>query len=327
MTSRRITLSAAVLGTVVGLAMSAAGAIDRAGSTTDRALSVAVGVFLVLGAHLLPALTRGAAARLLWIGVMLAVTYSHASWLISSAHRAGERRASTVQADARTSALRDQLAQITARPVATVAADVAAAASRAAAADSGSASCAARPGATPRTCAAARNTASAARERLGALRIELAEAERAAALRAQLADAAGQHDTRQAEAGADPVAAVLANLTGTPAETVLLLVSLLSSVLVELLAAVLWSSALRREEQPDTITTAQEIPAMASRRSRQRQGAKPWRDQQPPTHHDTAEQSLMERLTEIGQQLAQRARDDPGDSRAPATQRSAGAAA
>lgn len=324
MIRRRITLSAAVLVTAVGLAMSAAGAIDRAGSTTDRALSVAVGCCLVLGAHLLLALTRSAGARLLWVGMMLAVTYGHASWLISSAHRAGADRAAAVQTDTRTSALRDQLAQIAARPVATVAADVAAAAARAAAADSGSASCAARPGATPRSCSTAKATASAARERLGALRIELAEAERAAALRAQLADAAGQHDARQAEASTDPVAAVLANLTGLTAETVLLAVSLLSSVLIELLAAVLWSSALRQDDHAATYThthhhpqtTTPEIAPMASRRLRQRQGAKPWRDPQAAPQqqsHDTAEQSLLERLAEIGRQLAARPPDELGD--------------
>lgn len=331
MPSRRITLSAAALVTAVGLAMSAAGAIDRAGSTTDRALSVAVGGCLVLGAHLLPALTRGAAARLLWVGMMLAVTYGHASWLISSAHRAGADRAAAVQTDTRTAALHDQLAQIDARPVSKVAADVAAAAARAAAADSGSASCAARPSATPRSCTTARATASAARERLGALRIELSESERAAALRAQLADAAGQHDARQAAASTDPVAAVLANLTGLPAETVLLAVSLLSSVLVELLAAVLWSSALRQDERTHTQTTnSPEIAPMASRRLRQRQGAKPWRDThtaQPEQGHETAEQSLLARLAEIGRQLATRPRDDPGDRMVPTQHQAAGASA
>ncbi|WP_313957488.1 hypothetical protein [Paraburkholderia sp. BCC1885] len=77
---------------------------QRGGWLTEQLVWVAIGVVLVAGAHLLPALCRSApvAVRLigivLWLGCMGAASYGHCTFFLLSQFHAGEVRASAVPA-------------------------------------------------------------------------------------------------------------------------------------------------------------------------------------------------------------------------------------
>ena len=231
-------LTAAVCTSSIGIGMSVASALDRAVTPADQMLFGAIGVAVTAGAHVLPALTRAAAGRALW-GACLAVTvYGHAGYFASALDRAGDHRAEHVAEVATVTALRDQLEAITARPTATVAAALGAAQRTEAAARTAAITC-------TKPCSTLQGRATAARARVTELETELAEARRADELRGQLTEQASQADARRDEARIDPAAAAISRLTGAEAATVQTAVQLLSACLVELLAALLWSLALR----------------------------------------------------------------------------------
>ena len=161
----------------------------------------------------------------------------------SASHRAGGVRADAVSVSAHAQALQSELEAIQTRPLALVSADVATAAGRAAGADASLTRC---EHATPGQCGQAKANAKATQARAAALADELEQARRGAALRSALADEAGRHDSARAGAAEDPVAYALATLTGTSAGAWSTGISVLSAVLVELLAALLWSVGLSK---------------------------------------------------------------------------------
>jgi hypothetical protein len=75
---------------------------QRGGFVIERVLWIAVGVVLVVAAHLLPALIRSHGWRirilgaLLWIGCMAATCYGHAVFFLLAQKHAGEVRAAAV---------------------------------------------------------------------------------------------------------------------------------------------------------------------------------------------------------------------------------------
>jgi hypothetical protein len=77
---------------------------QRGGFLAERVLWIAVGVVLVVAAHLLPALWRPYGWRIrfigavLWIGCMAATCYGHAVFFLLAQQHAGEIRASAVAA-------------------------------------------------------------------------------------------------------------------------------------------------------------------------------------------------------------------------------------
>ncbi|WP_278500182.1 hypothetical protein [Paraburkholderia fungorum] len=79
---------------------------ERGGLQSERLAWTAVGIVLLLGAHLIPALTRGAAARvrvpalLLWLVCMLSTGYGHATFFLAAQRHAGDARAAAVQRSA-----------------------------------------------------------------------------------------------------------------------------------------------------------------------------------------------------------------------------------
>lgn len=276
MTQRRITLAAATLVTTVGLAMSAAAAFDRAGTPTDRALSMALGCCLVIGAHMIPALTKGPASRALWLGLLLSVTYGHATWIISSAARAGAARADAVHSTGHTAALQAQLDALQAPPAAQAAAALARAKAKAIQARQAADQC--------RThCSTATATAAKTQAALDEAMAQQRLSDQAETLREQLATAALSDDTRRAHAAADPVSLAVATALHIEPSTVLLAVSLLSALLVEMMGTLLWIHALATHnattEQRTTATPnpqpAAEVTDM-SRRARLRANARPW---------------------------------------------------
>jgi len=92
----------AVAATGTALCMSVLAGWQRGGWLTERVVWVAIGVVLVIGAHLLPALIRDApipvraTGSLLWVACLVTACYGHAVFFVLAQEHAGERRASTV---------------------------------------------------------------------------------------------------------------------------------------------------------------------------------------------------------------------------------------
>lgn len=94
----------AVPATLTAACLSVMAGWQRGGFLAERVLWIAVGVVLVVAAHLLPALIRSHGWRirilgaLLWIGCMAATCYGHAVFFLLAQKHAGEVRAAAVTA-------------------------------------------------------------------------------------------------------------------------------------------------------------------------------------------------------------------------------------
>lgn len=241
----RRSVSAALALAVSGVcaAMAAAAAAERAASSADRTLVTAVAVALVLGAHLLPALARrNRLAQALFMGCIAATLYHHAHYFAGVQERAGVQRAAAVAPSGHAQALQAELqAHAATRALPVVAADLAHASAKLGQAQAGLARCTAQSG---ERCHGAHASVLAVDARVQALQDERSSAQRAAALRTQLADAAAGQDRQRAAQATDPVDARLASITGLEVGTVALLSALVQSLLLELMAALLWTLAL-----------------------------------------------------------------------------------
>ncbi len=228
---------------LVCAAMAAAAAAERAATSEDQTLVTAVAVALVLGAHMLPALARrNRLAQALFMGCVAATLYHHAHYFAGVQARAGEQRAAAVAPSGHAQALQFELqAHAATRALPAVAADLAQASAKLAQAQAGLARCTAQSG---ERCHSAQASVLAADARVQALQDERTSAQRAAALRTQLADAAAAQDRQRAAQAADPVDARLAAITGLEVGTVAFASALLQSLLLELMAALLWALAL-----------------------------------------------------------------------------------
>ena len=98
----RPALLLAVTATGTAVSMSVLAGWQRGGWLAERLVWVAIGVVLVTGAHLLPALCRPAplsgrlVGTVLWLGCMAAASYGHATFFLLSQSHAGELRMSAV---------------------------------------------------------------------------------------------------------------------------------------------------------------------------------------------------------------------------------------
>jgi hypothetical protein len=101
----RPALLLAVVATGTAVSMSVLAGWQRGGTLSERAVWVAIGVVLVVSAHLLPALVRGAPVTvrlmgyLLWGACMVTACYGHATFFVLAQQHAGDARASAVTAD------------------------------------------------------------------------------------------------------------------------------------------------------------------------------------------------------------------------------------
>ncbi|MBC8726806.1 hypothetical protein F6X39_00095 [Paraburkholderia sp. UCT2] len=99
---RRTALVLAVAATGTAVCMSVLAGWQRGGWLSERLVWIAVGVVLVSGAHLLPALCRSAppAVRgtgvLLWCACMAAASFGHATFFLMSQSHAGDVRVSAL---------------------------------------------------------------------------------------------------------------------------------------------------------------------------------------------------------------------------------------
>ena len=221
----------AALVTLTAACMAAAAAWERGGTLLDRVLLVSMSAIIVLAVHLLPALSRRRIMWPVWMGCLLCAMYGHLTFLIHASVHAAEDRAQhsalTVGTERQIEMTRESLAQINARPVATVAAEL----------------------------AVTRDS----RQRT-ALRVEIAEGRRAEALDDELVKLSGISTVARSSRETDPVTVSLAEVTGYSNGAVAVVIGMTFSVLIELVGALLWYEVLRRldegEAQPRNAKTA-----------------------------------------------------------------------
>jgi ABC-type multidrug transport system fused ATPase/permease subunit len=203
-----LNLALAVLVLLTALAMASVAAWQRADSAVDRVLLVALACVTVVTVHLLPSLTKMRMKWPLWVVCFLMAVYSHACFFSFASLKAGEehttrsKQALWVQAQQQTIA--DTLATIKARPLATVAAQL------------------------------ARTSDTDKRDFLG---VEFREAKRAADLRDDLIRLGSVTDSSVVT---EPVIALIANVTGISQQSALLMLYLVMAAMMELVGVLLW---------------------------------------------------------------------------------------
>lgn len=240
MTRSSLALPLAIAATATAICLSVLAGWQRGGPLAERVVFVAVGVVLVIGAHLLPALVRSSplvvrgAAGVLWLACMVTACYGHLTFFLLAQRHAGELRAASVDALVRAPAGRSLAAIMTDR--ATVAAQSATANARR----------------CPRDC----STLEARRVTLAA-KLDALDAEAEDIRRSRAAD--DRVMAQREGLAADPVTTRLAALVGTTVSRIDLLSGLAFAAVLEVLACLLWAVTLR---SPPVVTDA--IPVEAS---------------------------------------------------------------
>ncbi|WP_322026388.1 hypothetical protein [Burkholderia sp. BCC1977] len=226
MSVRRWVFPLAALATTTALSLSILAGWQRGGTLPERLIWIAIGTVLVASAHLLPALIRDApivvrgVGSLLWGACLVTACYGHAVFFAFAQQHAGEQRAATVQVDSAPSSGRSLTAVMTER--AAVTAQLAAA--------------------NARYCVGNCMTLEGRRVTLAA-RIDALNAEADDVRRQQVTT--DRVTARRDALLADPVTARLAALLGTTTARVDLLTGLAFAAVLEGVACVLWTVALR----------------------------------------------------------------------------------
>ncbi|WP_414442412.1 hypothetical protein [Burkholderia sp. 22PA0106] len=102
MNVQRWSLRLAILATSTALSLSILAGWQRGGTVPERLVWVAIGLVLVISAHLLPALIQNASIStrlmggLLWAACLAAACYGHAEFFVFAQIHAGEQRVSLV---------------------------------------------------------------------------------------------------------------------------------------------------------------------------------------------------------------------------------------
>ena len=245
MNVRHWALPLAILATSTALSLSILAGWQRGGTLPERLIWIAIGTVLVTSAHLLPALMRDTAipnrgvGSLLWAACLATACYGHAGFFAFAQQHAGEQRASTVQAVA---------TPASARNLTTVMAERAAVVAQLAAANA-------------RYCAGNCVTLEGRRMTLAA-RFDALNAEADDVRRQQTATdrVTAQRDSLLV----DPVAARLAAFLGTTVGRVDLLTGLAFAAVLESVACLLWTVALRSPLPAVALTETEVTPAARS---------------------------------------------------------------
>ncbi|MCP3706805.1 hypothetical protein M3I54_07360 [Paraburkholderia sp. CNPSo 3274] len=234
-----VTLAVGATGTAVSLSVQAG--LQRGGTLPERAVWIALGIVLVVSAHLLPALTRGASAvarsvgSVLWLACFVAVCDGHAGFFLLAQRHAGALRASTVTTAP---------VVMTGRGLTVVMADRATVIAQLTTID------ARRCSGDCRTLDGRRTMLTA---RLDALNAEADDVRRIEAERDRVT-------TQRDALLADPVTSRLAALLGTTTARVDLLSGLAFAAVLEGVACLLWTVALRQSPSV-SVTTANGVTA------------------------------------------------------------------
>ncbi|WP_423380290.1 hypothetical protein [Burkholderia sp. LMG 32019] len=226
MNVRRWVFPLATLATVTALSLSILAGWQRGGTFPERLIWIATGTVLVTSAHLLPALIRDAPivvrgmGSLLWGACLVTACYGHAVFFAFAQQHAGEQRATTVQVDSAPSPSRNLSAVMAERSAVT----------------------AQLATANARYCVGNCATLEGRRVTLAA-KVDALNAEADDIRRQQVT---ADRVTAQRDALlADPVTARLAALLGTTTARVDLLTGLAFAAVLEGVACMLWSVALR----------------------------------------------------------------------------------
>ncbi|MGK8200748.1 hypothetical protein [Burkholderia cepacia] len=226
MSVRHWTLVLATLATTTALSLSILAGWQRGGTLPERLIWIAIGTVLVTSAHLLPALIRDASivvrtvGSVLWGACLVTACFGHTVFFTFAQQHAGELRASTVPVTSVPPSIRSLTTVMTER--ATVTAQLAAA--------------------NARYCVGHCVTLEGRRVTLGA-RIDALNAEADEIRRQQVTTdrVTARHDALLV----DPVTSRLAALLGTTATRVDLLTGLAFAAVLEGVACLLWTIALR----------------------------------------------------------------------------------
>ena len=236
----RLALVLAVGATATALSLSILAGWQRGGSVAERGVWVAIGIVLVLSVHLLPALIRDTplpvrgTGSLLWIACLAAVCYGHMVFFVLAQEHAGEQRASMVMAIGLPQTGRSLTVVMAER--ATLTRQVAFA----------------RAQRCARDCLALE-----ARRITLAAKLDALDAESDDIRRRQAQD---DRITAQRDAlRADPVTSRLAALLGTTTARVDLLSGLAFATVLEGVACLLWTVALRSSPVPATVAAVTRI--------------------------------------------------------------------
>lgn len=236
MSTRRWAFILAIGATSTALCLSVLAGWQRGGSLPERLVWVAIGLVLVTSAHLLPALLRDTpilvrgVGSVLWGACLMAACFGHAVFFTLAQQHAGELRASTVQTT---------LVPVSARSLTITMAERATVTAQLAAANA-------------RDCIGTCTMLKTRRVTLAA-RLDALNAEADDIRRQQLTT---DRVTSQRDALlADPVTSRLAALLGVAAARVDLLSGLMFAAVLEGVACLLWTVALR---SPITVTESAE---------------------------------------------------------------------
>jgi hypothetical protein len=232
--TRRPALVMAAVATSTAVCMSILAGWQRGGWITERLVWVAIGVVLVTGAHLLPALYRLApvsvrcAGTVLWLACMATACYGHVTFFLHAQQHAGGLRVASIVAppilpQRSLTIVMDERANVVGR-LATL-----------------------RYRRCIRDCALLDGRRATLTARLDALDAEAAEVRRA---QVEADRVIGQRDL----AMTDPVTCRLATVTGMKAPQLELLAGLGFALVLEFLACLLWWIALRPHELLATVT-------------------------------------------------------------------------
>ncbi|MBU9550488.1 hypothetical protein K6Y74_36960 [Burkholderia cenocepacia] len=242
MSTRRWAFALAITATATALCLSILAGWQRGGTLAERLIWIAIGTVLVTSAHLLPALIRDApilvrgAGSVLWGACLLTTCYGHAVFFAFAQQHAGELRASTVPAIPASSAARSLTVIMAERAAVT----------------------AQRAAANARYCVGNCVTLASRRAALTA-KLEALNAEADDVRRQQ---AATDRVTLQRDALlVDPVTARLAALLDTTTARLDLLTGLTFAAVLEGVACLLWSVALR---SPLPVVTGDATPAITA---------------------------------------------------------------
>ncbi|WP_186058815.1 hypothetical protein [Burkholderia gladioli] len=219
--------------TSTALCLSILAGWQRGGSLPERLVWVAMGVVLVISAHLLPALLREVpillrhVGSLLWVTCLAAACFGHVQFFVTAQRHAGEQRAAVVQVATPPSSMRSLTAVMADR--ATVTAQLATAKARA--------------------CVGICATLEARRATLAA-RLDALNAEANDIRRQQRAT---DHVTAQRDSLlADPVTTRLAALLGVTTARTDLLSGLMFAAVLEGVACLWWAIAFRLPAVPQS---------------------------------------------------------------------------
>lgn len=241
----RWTVSLAVVATATALCLSVLAGWQRGGTLPERLVWVALGIVLVVSAHLLPALVRGSSLQvrgvtaLLWAACLASACYGHATFFLLAQQHAGEMRANAVTV---------AMPAASGRILAVVMAERAAVTRQLAWA---------RVQRCPRDCSQLE-----ARRVMLAAKLDALEAEADDVRRNQAADA--RLTTQRDASRADPVTARLAAFLGTTVTRLDLLAGLMLAAVLEGVACLLWTVALqsRRAVTDASVTSSGLTPSM-----------------------------------------------------------------